>query len=123
MKIFAVRIGDKYGPEYETYLEDKLSDYELVWIREPYHPEVKLQWNKMWAMQTGIDEPVCVMDIDVVLINDFKKIFDKRILLQKCCNPTSSQIIFASKNRCEIAEESLMDAFFKFLRKRLSTGK
>jgi hypothetical protein len=42
MKIFAVRIGDKYGPEYETYLEKKLSDYELVWIREPYHPDVTL---------------------------------------------------------------------------------
>ena len=26
MKVFAVRIGDKYGPEYEEYLEDKLSD-------------------------------------------------------------------------------------------------
>ena len=50
MKVFAVRIGDKYGPEYEEYLEDKLSDYELVWIREPYHPDVQLQWNKMWAM-------------------------------------------------------------------------
>ena len=30
MKIFAVRIGDKYGPEYEEYLEDKLLDYELA---------------------------------------------------------------------------------------------
>ena len=62
MKIFAVRIGDKYGPEYETYLEKKLSDYEMVWIREPYHSDVQLQWNKIYAMNTGIDEPVCVID-------------------------------------------------------------
>ena len=74
MKIFAVRIGDKYGPEYETYLEKKLSDYEMVWIREPYHSDVQLQWNKMYAMNTGIDEPVCVIDIDMLLINDYKKI-------------------------------------------------
>jgi|TARA_R110000765_G_C18831362_1_gene596907 hypothetical protein len=80
MKIFAVRIGDKYGPEYETYLEKKLSDYELVWIREAYHPEVQLQWNKMWAMQTGIDEPVCVIDIDILLMNDYKKIFEYPIV-------------------------------------------
>jgi hypothetical protein len=45
MKIFAVRIGEKYGIEYERYLEKKLP-YEIIWIREPYHPEVTLQWNK-----------------------------------------------------------------------------
>ena len=76
MKIFAVRIGNKYGPEYEKYLEKKLSNYEIVWIREPYHSEVTLQWNKMWAMQTDIDEPVCVIDIDVLLMNDYEKIFE-----------------------------------------------
>ena len=75
MKIFAVRIGTKYGIEYEEYLEDKLSKYEIIWIREPYDPKVILQWNKMWAMQTDIDEPVCVMDIDVLLVNDYEKIF------------------------------------------------
>jgi hypothetical protein len=32
MKIFAVRIGDKYGIEYETYLENKLSDYVIIWL-------------------------------------------------------------------------------------------
>ena len=70
MKIFAVRIGEKYGPEYETYLERKLSKYEIMWIREPYDSRVELQWNKMWAMQQNIDEPICVMDIDVLLVND-----------------------------------------------------
>ena len=80
MKIFAVRIGDKYGPEYETYLEKKLSNYEIIWIREPYDSKVTLQWNKMWAMQTGIDEPVCVIDIDILLMNDYKKIFEYPIV-------------------------------------------
>ena len=70
MKIFAVRIGDKYGSEYESYLENKLSDYEMVWIREPYDDRVTLQWNKMMVMNLDIDEPVCVMDIDVLLTGD-----------------------------------------------------
>ncbi len=76
MKIIVVRIGDKYGQEYEDYLESKLSEYELHWIREPYHPEIKLQWNKMWGMQLDIDEPICVMDIDILLMNDYKEIFE-----------------------------------------------
>jgi hypothetical protein len=32
MDIVAVRIGDKYGPEYEVYLEEKLSEYNIIWI-------------------------------------------------------------------------------------------
>ena len=76
MKIIAVRIGKKYGIEYEKYLEKKLSQHEFVWIREPYHSEVKLQWNKMWGMQLDIDEPICVMDIDILLTNDYNEVFD-----------------------------------------------
>ena len=76
MKIVAIRIGDKYGPEYETYLQEKLPQHEFIWVREPYDKRVTLQWNKMWAMQMDIDEPICVIDIDLVLINDYKKIFD-----------------------------------------------
>ena len=76
MKIIAVRIGEKYGIEYEKYLEKKLSQHEFVWIREPYHPEVKLQWNKMWGMQLDLDEPICVMDIDILLTNDYNEVFD-----------------------------------------------
>lgn len=76
MKIIAVRIGDRYGPEYETYLESKLPEHELIWVRESMEPNILLQWNKMFAMTLDIDEPVCVMDIDVLLINDYKKIFD-----------------------------------------------
>ena len=76
MKIIAVRIGDKYGIEYEKYLEKKLLQYEIIWIHEPYHPDVKLQRNKMLGMQLEINEPICVMDIDILLTNDYNKVFD-----------------------------------------------
>ena len=76
MKILTVRIGEKYGPEYETYLEKKLPNHEFIWVKEPYNDGVVLQWNKMWGMQLDIDEPICVMDIDVLLVNDYEKIFD-----------------------------------------------
>ena len=33
MKILAVRIGEKYGPEYETYLEKKLPNHEFIWVK------------------------------------------------------------------------------------------
>jgi len=76
MKIFCVRIGEKYGPEYETYLEEKLPQHEFHWIRRAFHPGVMLQWNKMMPMGMPIDEPVVVMDIDLILMNDYHKIFD-----------------------------------------------
>jgi hypothetical protein len=78
MKVFCVRIGDKYGQEYEDYIERKLgSDYEVVWIREEMIPgQVKLQWNKMYPMSLDLEEPVCVIDIDMLLTNDYKQAFD-----------------------------------------------
>jgi len=76
MKVFCVRIGDKYGVEYEKYINTKLQDYEVVWIREPFRDDVALQWNKMLPMSMDIDEPVCVIDIDLLLINDYKQVFD-----------------------------------------------
>lgn len=76
MKIIAVRIGTKYGLEYEKYLESKLPEYEFIWVREPIRDDVKLQWNKMYGMSLDVDEPICVMDIDVVLENDYKQIFE-----------------------------------------------
>ena len=63
MKIIAVRIGEKYGPEYEKYLESKLPQHEFVWVREPINDKVQLQWNKMYGMNLDIDEPIVVMDI------------------------------------------------------------
>ncbi len=76
MKVFCVRIGDKYGPEYETYLNAKLSKYDLHWIRQPFDPRVHLQWNKMLPMSLDIDQPVCVMDIDTILVNDYNCVFE-----------------------------------------------
>ena len=76
MKLVTVRIGDKYGPEYERYLENKLPDYEFIWVREPIQNNVQYQWNKMYGMNLELDEPICVMDIDILLINDYKKIFE-----------------------------------------------
>ena len=76
MKIVAVRIGDKYGPEYEEYLESKLPEYEFIWVREPIREDVILQWNKMYGMSLDIDEPICVMDIDIILTNDYKEVFE-----------------------------------------------
>mgnify|MGYP000666153924 CR=1 FL=1 len=76
MKVFAVRIGDKYGPEYETYLDKKLHEYEFIWVLEPIQDNVQLQWNKMYGMNLDIDEPICVIDIDILLINDYTKIFE-----------------------------------------------
>lgn len=77
MKIFIIRIGDKYGQEYEDYIESKLGNkYELNWIHEEKHPGMKMQWNKMWVMGQDLNEPVCTMDIDMLLINDYEKIFD-----------------------------------------------
>ena len=76
MKIIAVRIGDRYGPEYEKYLEEKLPEYEFVWVRKPIKEGVLLQWNKMYGMGLDIDEPICVMDIDVLLINNYKELFE-----------------------------------------------
>lgn len=76
MKIIAVRIGDRYGSEYETYIESKLSNHDIHWIREPLQSNIMLQWNKIYGMTLDIDEPICVMDIDVLLINDYDKIFE-----------------------------------------------
>ena len=76
MKIYCVRIGDKYGPEYEDYINKKLADYEVVWIREPYDDRIALQWNKMMVMGLDSQEPVVVIDIDILLVNDYKELFD-----------------------------------------------
>lgn len=75
MKVFIVRIGNKYGPEYEAYFEELLP-YEIVWIREPFDPRVMLQWNKMLPMSLDIDEPVCVMDIDILLTGHYRRPFE-----------------------------------------------
>ena len=76
VKVFCVRIGNKYGPEYEDYINSKLSNHEVIWIREPFHPHVPLQWNKLQVFNMDIDEPVIVMDIDKLLINDYEDVIN-----------------------------------------------
>lgn len=73
MKVFCVRIGDTYGPEYETYLKSKLDD--ITFVHEPKEDFV-LQWNKIHFFNLDLDEPVVVIDIDVLLMNDYMRMFD-----------------------------------------------
>jgi len=67
-KIFAVRIGDKYGQDVEKYINHKLG--EVTWIRDEIDGMI-LQWNKLRIMNLNIDEPVLVIDIDMLFINDY----------------------------------------------------
>lgn len=78
MRIFCVRIGDKYDIRYEEYLNKKIEDigYKITWIREPFDDRVMLQWNKLQVMQTRIDEPVVVMDIDLLLTNNYCELIE-----------------------------------------------
>lgn len=65
--VFAVRVGDKYGPHYEDYINSKVPN--VHWIKEEVvGPK---QWNKLYPMSLDIDEPVVVIDIDMMLINDY----------------------------------------------------
>jgi len=73
-RIFAIRIGNRYGPEYEDYLNSKLPN--ITWIRKPYDKKVLYQWNKLFLMDLDVDEPIVVIDIDILLINDYMKLFE-----------------------------------------------
>jgi len=66
-RVYAVRTGDKYGPQYERYIDSKIPN--VTWIRE--ETIGKHQWNKLIPMSLDIDEPVCVIDIDVAFTNDY----------------------------------------------------
>jgi len=79
MQIHLFRIGNKYGPQYEKYLNKKLKDYDVVWHRDPFDSRVALQWNKMLCMNLDIDEPIVVMDIDLILTNNYHDILNYSI--------------------------------------------
>jgi hypothetical protein len=68
MKVFAVRIGDKYGQDIEDYINFKIPG--VSWIRDEIDG-MRLQWNKLRIMNMDIDEPVLVIDIDMLFINDY----------------------------------------------------
>lgn len=76
MRVYCVRIGNKYGLEYESYINEKLVGYDVHWIKQPINQHVKLQWNKMIPMSLNYDKPICVIDIDILLMNDYKQIFE-----------------------------------------------
>ena len=67
-KIYAVRVGDKYGEHYEKALP-----FVDHWIR---HEEagVRLQWNKLRCFE-GEKCPVIVIDIDLTFMNDYQELF------------------------------------------------
>jgi len=73
-RVFAVRIGEKYGQDVEDYINSKVPN--VAWIREPFDPRVKLQWNKLYPMSLDIDEPVCVIDIDMGFVGDYMDVFN-----------------------------------------------
>ena len=73
MRIFAGRIGKKFGQDVEDYINSKLPN--VTWIRDSL-PGVNLQWNKMRVMNMDIDEPVVVIDIDLEFINDYMDAFE-----------------------------------------------
>ena len=74
MKIYCVSIGEKYGPQFEKYLENKLG--KINWIREQIAPNVPLQWNKIYPMSLKDTEAVCVIDLDIVLENNYMELFN-----------------------------------------------
>ena len=76
MRIYCVRIGEKYGPLYEDYINEKLADYEVIWIHQPIKPNVPLQWNKIVGFNDLSNDPIAIMDIDQLLINDYKEALD-----------------------------------------------
>ena len=73
VKVFAVRVGNRYGIQYEKYLKSKLPD--ITFLNEE-RENFKLQWNKLHFFNLEIDEPICVIDIDIILINDYMKLFE-----------------------------------------------
>lgn len=71
-RVYAVRVGDKYGPHYEDYINSKIPN--VNWIREELvGPK---QWNKLWPMSLDIDEPVVVIDIDIMFINNYMDVIN-----------------------------------------------
>ena len=69
-KVFAIRIGDKYGRDVEDYINSKIPN--VTWIREE-KDEFKLQWNRLHLMNSDIEGPILTIDIDMLFINDYMK--------------------------------------------------
>jgi len=87
MRIYCVRIGEKYDIRYEEYLNRKLEDigYKITWLRQPFDDRVALQWNKLEVMRYKINEPVVVMDIDLLLTNNYRELIEYPIEKDEFC--------------------------------------
>ena len=72
-KVFAIRIGDKYGQDVEDYVNSKIPN--VTWIREE-KDGFKLQWNRLHLMNSDIKGPILTIDIDMLFINDYMKAID-----------------------------------------------
>ena len=105
MRIYCVRIGNKYGQQYEDYMNYKLSDYEVIWIKEPIRPNIPLQWNKMAAMNDDSNEPILVLDIDKLLINDYKEAIEY---------PIKHGEFLAAPNPWSKSKIAMSGGFYKF---------
>lgn len=73
IKVFAVRVGDRYNIEYEKYLKSKIP--QITFLNEELE-DFKLQWNKLHFFNDDSEEPICVIDIDIQLINEYEKLFE-----------------------------------------------
>tara|TARA_B100001029_G_scaffold179888_1_gene192148 strand:+ start:11205 stop:11870 length:666 start_codon:yes stop_codon:yes gene_type:complete len=69
-KVFAIRIGEKYGQDVEDYINSKIPN--VTWIREE-KDGFKLQWNRLHLMNSDIEGPILTIDIDMLFINDYMK--------------------------------------------------
>ena len=74
MKIFCVRVGTRYGKQYEDYINSKLDN--VIWLHEQIHPYILGQWNKLHGMTFDLDEPLLVLDIDILLMNDYMELIN-----------------------------------------------
>ena len=72
-KVFAIRIGDRYGQDVEDYINSKIPN--VTCIREE-NDGFKLQWNRLHLMNSDIKGPILTIDIDMLFINDYMKAID-----------------------------------------------
>ena len=71
VKVFAVRVGDKYGEEYEHHLRSKIP--QIHFLNEETEGFLR-QWNKIHFINLDYDEPIVVGDIDIDLVNNYEEI-------------------------------------------------
>jgi len=66
LRVYTVRVGDKYGPEYEERIRERIPHIEVL-----HEGPWNLQWNKISFFNVQGPDPVVVLDIDIDLVNDY----------------------------------------------------